>query len=322
MKALVTGGTGFIGRHLVERLVERGDRLTALVRDPRKAGWMAERGVRVVPGGLDDGAALAEATAGQEVVYHLAGTLGAHSERDYRHTNETGTANLAAAARRHGEPRLVLVSSLAAAGPTRPGRPLEGGEPPAPVSAYGRSKLGGEEAVRASGVPWTIVRPPLVYGPWDREVLKVFRGARLPWVPVSGDGSQELSAVYAPDLAAALLAVAASPATVGRVYYPCHGERFTSAGLVHAVARALGRRVRTVAIGERPTRVLLAVTGAAARLLGRRTILTPDKANELFQPAWTCDPAALTRDTGWRAEHDLASGLPATVAWYRRQGWI
>ena len=132
---------------------------------------------------------------------------------------------------------------MAAGGPAEPGRPLTGTEPPRPVTAYGRSKLAAEAAVTAGALPWVILRPPTVYGPRDREVLKVFRMARLGVAPVFGDGSQQLSAVHGGDLAEALVAAGTSAAAVGKIYYPCHPEVATSAEFVRAVGHAMGRRV-------------------------------------------------------------------------------
>lgn len=322
MKALVTGATGFVGSHLVETLRRRGHAVTALVRSPGKASALAALGVRQVAGDLHTPAALAEAVEGQDVIFHVAGLVAARNEAEFFRANRDGTANVVAAAAARGAGRLVLVSSMAAGGPAARGRPLTGTEPERPVTMYGRSKLAGESAVRASDVPWTIVRPPMVYGPRDREVLKVFRFAKLGVAPVFGAGDQELSAVHGADLAEALIAVAESPSAVGKVYYACHPEIFSSGGFVRAVGEAMGRPVRTISVPVGLGRALLTVTGTAARVAGRATILTADKANEFFQPAWTGDPTPLTRDTGWRAAHDLAAGLRETAAWYRTAGWL
>jgi dihydroflavonol-4-reductase len=214
------------------------------------------------------------------------------------------------------------VTSLAAAGPALRGAPLLGTEPPHPVTAYGRSKLAAEQVVRSSSLPWSIVRPPIVYGPRDREVLKVFRLARLGLAPVFGDGSQELSAVHAADLAQALLAVTKVQTTIGGTYNACHPQVFTSADLGQAVGAAMGRSVIRLRVPQGVGRALLAVTETSARLTRQVTILTTDKANEFFQPAWTGDPSALTRDSGWRAQYDLSSGLADTYRWYRKAGWL
>ncbi len=322
MNVLVTGATGFVGSHLVEALCRRGDQVTALARSAAKAAALAPLGVRVVPGDLGDTASLDRAVAGQDIIYHVAGLVAARDEAEFLRANRDGTASLLASASRAGSARFVLVSSMAAGGPSQPGRPLTGTESPHPVTAYGRSKLAAEVAVTAGALPWVIVRPPTVYGPRDREVLKVFRMVRLGVAPVFGDGSQQLSAVHGGDLAGALVAAATAPSAAGKIYYACHPEIATSAQLVRAVGAAMSRRVALVPVPSTLGRALLAVTEASARLVGQTTILTRDKANEFFQAAWTGDPGPLTRDTGWRATHDLASGMADTYRWYRTAGWL
>ena len=278
--------------------------------------------MRVVPGDLHDRAALQLAVEGQDVVYHVAGVVAARSEADFMAANRDGTRNVIEAAERAGIARLVLVSSMAAAGPTIKGRPLRGDERPRPVTAYGRSKLAAEAAVTASRLAWSIVRPPMVYGPRDLEVLKVFRLAKLGLAPVFGDGTQELSAVHGADLADALIAAGTSAATVGRAYYACHPEIFTGAELARAVGRAMGRSPAIIRVPAPIGRGVLMLTEAAARLTGQTTILTADKANEFFQPAWTGDPEPLASDAGWRASRDLRTGLDETYQWYRTAGWL
>ena len=320
MRALVTGATGFVGSHLAEALRRRGNEVTALARSPARAAILAPWGVKVLPGDLHDIPAVQRAVEDQDVIFHVAGVVAARNEAEFTRSNRDGTANLVAAARRGGTPRFILVSSMAAGGPAARGSPLTGAEPARPVTAYGRTKLAAEDVVTGSSLPWCILRPPMVYGPRDREVLKVFRLARLGLGPVFGDGRQELSAIHAADLAQALIAAATAPN--GRIYYPCHPETFTSAEFVQAVARAMGRRVSIIRIPEAAGRALLRATEAGAQLARRPTILTTDKANEFFQPAWTADPTPFTRDTGWRALHDLESGLADTCQWYRGAGWL
>ena len=320
MKALVTGATGFVGSHLIEALRRRGDDVTALARSATKAAALGPLGVRVVPGDLHDRAALQRAVEGQDVVYHVAGAIAARNEADFLAANHDGTLHVTEAAARAAVGRLVFVSSMAAAGPTDRGRPLRGDEPPRPVTAYGRSKLAAETAVRASPLPWTIIRPPMVYGPRDQEVLKVFRLARLGLAPVLGDGTQELSAVHVADLANALALAATAP--VGKTYVACHPEVFTSAEFARVVARTMERSVTTVRVPRVLGRALLSVTEASARLTGQITILTADKANEFFQAAWTGNPTPLISDTGWKPAYDLEAGLADTYRWYRKAGWL
>ena len=325
MNALVTGATGFVGRHLVDALVQSGDAVTALVRSPEKAKLLANRGVRLAPGHLGSMDALRSAVHGQEVIYHLAGLVAARNEAGFLAVNRDGTLRLLEAAADAGRPRIVLVSSLAAGGPVPRGARRSGDEEAAPVTAYGRSKLAGERAVRRAGLPWVILRPPAVYGPFDTEMLRVFRAVKLGVVPVFGDGAQELSLVYGPDLGRALAAAGQTAAAEGKILYPCHPEVITTSGLVRTVAGAMTprtRRTRLVRLPRWVARGALGVTETMARLAGRPTLLTADKAREFFAPAWTCDPAPLTAITGWKAEFDLAHGAAATAAWYREQGLL
>ena len=317
----MTGGTGFVGAHLVRTLRAHGDAVTCLVRAPAKARALGWTEVRLVEGDLDDTRALRDGCAGADVIYHVAGRLSARGLDEFMRTNRDGTANLLDAAAEEPPRRFVLVSSLAAAGPTHPGAPVDETRPPSPVTPYGQSKLAAEVLVRAMAFPWTIVRPPTVYGERDREVLKVFKLARLGLAPVFGDGSQELSVIYAGDLAGALVA-ATAPAAANRVYYAAHPTVTTSRELVRAIGRAVGREPRVVPLPAPVVRGLLWVTGSAAHLAGRATLFSSDKAPEFLAPAWTCRPDALMRDTGWRPETDLETGLRRTAQWYRAEGWL
>ena len=322
MKAFVTGGTGFVGAHLVERLLADGVTVTCLVRSPAKAAALGWRDVRIVPGDMSDRDALARGCAGADVIFHVAGVISARDLDHFMSANRDATGALLDVAAEHRPGRFVYVSSQAAGGPNAPGRARAEGEPPRPVSDYGRSKLAGEVLVRASGLAWTIVRPPVVYGEWDHEVLKVFKTVRRGFAPVFGDGSQEISVIYAGDLARALATAATTPATAGQVYYAAHPQSITTRGLVLAVGRALQKQPLVVPIPPALARGALAAIGSLARMAGRVTLLSADKANELLAPGWVCSSAALTRDTGWHAEVNLESGLTRTAEWYRAHGWL
>jgi nucleoside-diphosphate-sugar epimerase len=324
VRAFVTGGTGFVGAHLVRALRAQGDVVTCLIRTPAKARALGWTDIRLVQGDLDDARALRDGCAGAEVIYHVAGRISARGLDEFMRANRDGTANLLEAAAEQPPRRFVLVSSLAAAGPTRPGAPIDETRPPSPVTPYGQSKLAAEVLVRAMAFPWTILRPPTVYGERDRELLKLFKLARLGLAPVFGDGSQELSVIYAGDLARALVAAAAAAASAAanRVYYAAHPTVTTSRGLVAAIGRAVGREPRVVPLPAPVVRGLLAVIGSVAHLAGRATLLSSDKAAEFLAPAWTCRPEALMRDTGWRPETDLETGLRRTAQWYRKEGWL
>ncbi|HKV71798.1 MAG TPA: NAD(P)-dependent oxidoreductase [Gemmatimonadales bacterium] len=323
MNAFVTGGTGFVGAHLVQALRARGDRVTALVRSPAKAQALGWTDVRIVRGDLHDRAALADGCADADVVYHVAGLIAARNYTGFLTANRDGTRRVQEAAEgAPRRPRLVLVSSQAVGGPNPRGMPTDESTPPAPVTDYGRSKLAAEDVVRSGKGPWAIVRPPVVYGERDTETLKLFRLAKLGLGAVFGDGGQELSVIYAGDLAQALIAAGTHPAALGGTYYACHPEVHTSRSLVLAIGRAVGKIPVVLPVPGPVARGLLWSIGSLAALFGRATILTADKANEFLAPAWTCRGDRLSRDTGWRAQTDLATGLAAAVTWYRTERWL
>lgn len=324
MRAFLTGATGFVGGHLVDRLLAGGHTATALVRSPAKAAGLAARGVTLVRGDLDDRAALRQGMAEADVVIHVAALTGAVDEQEFLHANRDGTANvLAASAEAPKRPRVVYVSSMAAGGPARRGTPKRDAGDDHPVTMYGRSKLAGETVLRASGHPFTILRPPTVYGPRDQDnLLTVFRAAKVGVAPVFGDGSMEMSAIYVIDLAEACIAAARSERTTGGTFYVNHPEVVTSAELVRRIGRTMGRRVRLIGIPELVARGILTLTGGFAAAFKRKTILRADKANEFYQEAWTGDPAPFTALTGWQARVDLTTGLAETYRSYQDAGWL
>jgi nucleoside-diphosphate-sugar epimerase len=324
MKVFVTGGTGFVGTHVVAALQRRNHAVACLVRDARKAErTFGAQPPELIPGDLDDARALTRGAAGADAVVHLAGLTAARSRAELFAVNAGGTRAVVEAVGAAGGTlrRFVHVSSLAAAGPVVNGIVPSGADEARPVSDYGRSKLAGEAPVRGSSLPWTILRPPAVYGPGDREFLRLFRIADRGVAPIFGDGSQRLSMVFAGDLAEAIVHCVEGVPAPG-VYYPAHPEVTTTRALIEGIAMALGTRVRVVPVPRAVVRPLFWVTGNVARLTGRATLLSADKANELLADAWICSPAPLATETGWQARTALATGLRATAEWYRAAAWL
>lgn len=324
MRVFVTGATGFVGAHTVAALRARGHTAVCLVRSRRKATDVFGTELpELIDGDLGDTGALERGCARTDAIVHLAGLTAAPSRAELFAVNAGGAHAIADAARAAGDGirRFVSISSLAAAGPASAHASPSTGDEASPVSDYGRSKLDGETPIRTLPLPWTILRPPAVYGPRDTEFLRLFRIARRGIAPVFGDGSQRLSMIFVDDLARAIVDCLEQDAAPGG-YYPAHREITTSRALVEAIAAALGTRVRVVSIPRGLVRPILWISDNTARLTGRATLLSADKADELLAPAWTCSPATLEARTGWRATIPLAEGLQRTAAWYQRTGWL
>ena len=308
--AAVTGATGFIGGHVVEALARAGWRVRVLT---RRIPRFPDVAVEAVIGSLDDAPALARLVADADAIVHVAGLVKARSRAEFFAANAAGTASLVAAALNNGRrPRFLLLSSIAAREPQ--------------LSDYAASKRAGEaELVRlGSGLPWSTLRPPAVYGPGDREILQFFRavGRGIAVLPSARDA--RLSLIHAADLAAAAAAVLESPATVGAVYEldDGHSGGYGWGEIVDAAARHLD--VRPVRI--RVPRLLLAGLGTANagyhRLAGTRPMLTPGKVREILHLDWVCHDSRLTAATAWRPRVPLDRGFAETIAWYRENRWL
>jgi len=326
MRVLLTGGHGFVGSHLVRRLLAEGDQVRCLVRRPGVPPALAGLPVETVVGDVTKPRSLPSALEGVEEVYHLAARLSALTEADMFRTNAGGTRHLVeAAARRGGLARFVHCSSLAVAGPSDGVRPQTEAGPCRPVTWYGASKALAERIVLAygeRGLPVTVVRPPSVYGPRDRGLLSVFQAVARGWKPLLGPQPKRYSWVFGPDLADALVTLGRHPATRGGTYYACHPEVVTLEAFLGTLSAALGRRGRTLRVPDSALRLVASLSDLAAQVTGSPAMLTRDKVHEVVARAWVCSPEAAARDTGWRAATPLVEGLGETVRWYLEAGWI
>jgi nucleoside-diphosphate-sugar epimerase len=334
--ALVTGAAGFVGSHVADALLARGVPVRALVRKTTDRRFLDGGRVRLVEGDVCDASAagedaLARAAEGCDWVVHAAGITQARALDEYARVNAEGSARAARAAVRAGAKRFVLVSSQAAGGPSFEDRPRDETDEDAPVSAYGRSKLDGErlarEALGAAAAPdraapeLVVVRPPSVYGPRDRAFLELFRLVDRGVVPAYRPDRQQVSLVHARDLAKGIV-LAAEKGGAGRTYYLTDGRPTTSAGVIDAIARALGKKPLRLDI---PSGMLEAAVWAAeafARATGRPARITRERLAEWTGLRWTLSDARARAELGYTPTIALEAGIEETAHWYRTAGWI
>lgn len=327
MRTLVTGGNGFVGSHLVDALVARGDEVTCVVRRTSDLRWLDTSSVTLAYGDLTAAEFPARAVEGVHVVFHLAGMLRGRDYGAYHRVNGQGTRVVAEACRdvAGASPRLVYCSSQAAGGPSVGVERRTELDTPAPVSDYGRSKLEGEKAaaeIGAAGVPYAIVRPPAVYGPRDTDVFMYFKMISRGIAPFVGHGRQAFDLVYVADLVAAFLLVADSPAAVGSVYYVNDGAEHTWRSMSAGIAGTLGKRPLRVPIPLALLSAAAAVAECAAAVRGAAPVLNRQKITEFRQAAWKCDGSRIRDQLGFVPEFDIELGMRETARWYREQGWL
>lgn len=343
--ALVTGATGFIGSHLIQLLRERGQDVTGLAWKPlyRMESIRTDRvlalGATLISGDVSDPASLAQAVAGKSVVYHLAGCTRTLQRRRFYEVNEQGTRNVIEACARQPEPPVVvMISSLAAAGPSPEGRLRVETDPCCPVSHYGWSKRAAERAAEqlADRVPITVIRPPIVFGEGDLFALPLFKTItryRMHMVPTLGQ--HRYSMVYVGDLVRALVSAAergtrlAPPgddeaaARARGYYFVAHHEQPTYAEIGRMV-RPFLRRPHALIIPVPAPLLWISATNAeiTARILRRPFVLNYDKIREALAGSWACSPRKAQEELGFTVSAPLREQLGQTAEAYRRDGLL
>lgn len=324
-KVLVTGASGFIGSNLVEMLNGLSIEAVCPVRSDRSARLVAGLGGRPVPGDLSMAGPWGAELGGVDAVFHLAGLVRAHGVEDYHRHNVRATAELLAALRTHGHAgqRLIVLSSLAAAGPCDkiPGRTED--DEPGPVSDYGRTKLAAEHlAMRESDRRFTaVVRAPAVYGPRDVAFLPLFRSIKVGVAPIFGGRDFPLSLIYVMDLVHALIDLARDAAEPS-ILHLSDGVAHSWCGLCESIAQKMGSRARFFPIPMEAIRCLCALNGVFDRFRDRASFLNPDKWNEISAPGWLSSSTRSRRELGLPLPIGLEKGIEETIRWYREHKWL
>ncbi len=323
---LVTGATGFIGSHLVEGLLQSDARVLCVVRPGKSAPrWIGQLPVELVRAPLSDVETILAHAHGVRTIIHVAGVTKAKRESTYRQGNVETTRSLLDVARRlpHFD-RFCFISSLTVSGPSPDGTPLREEHPANPLTAYARSKWEAEQLVRAaaSTLPVTIIRPPTVYGPRDRDVLEMFRWVRYGLHPVIGGPHKTLSVVHVQDLVRGIVAAAFDARAVGRTYNIAERVPHRYDDLIQTIANVVGR---TPVRFPFPTSLLFAVAGVveAISFVGPKpAVLSVDKARDMVQSHWVCNPERIESELGVRAMIGIEEGFRSTYEWYRSHGWL
>ncbi len=325
MKAFITGGTGFIGSHLVDDLLLKGgQKVSCLVRNDLK--WLEGRDIEAVKGDLFDLKALKQGLDGCQVVYHCAGVVKAPNQQAFVRGNIESTENVLRLAIKMNVPKVVILSSLAAVGPSN-GRPLVETDPMNPVTNYGKSKKAMEEMIadvsaHAGKTSVTIVRPPAVYGPREQDILTIFKMAARGFFPMVGDGSStRLSVVHVKDLVRGMELAARQHPEGLSTYFIAGEPPITWNDFRMATARALGRKIRALRIKPSWVQTIATSVEKSAALVGAYPALNREKAREMVLE-WMCSTQKAHEELGYTPKVSLDEGIFDTVQWYKAHHWI
>jgi nucleoside-diphosphate-sugar epimerase len=326
MRIAVTGGTGFIGSHVVEALLADGHEVSCLVLPGEGPGWIEGLDVRFSEGSVLDAATLGPFLEGADAIVHLAGLTRAKTEAEFMAVNADGAANVieAALALSPAPRHIVAMSSLAAVGPSAPdGIPLDEGAPRRPISPYGRSKAALEDVVAAyrGRIEYTFIRAPGVYGPRDKDFLQYFqlvkRGLRLIIGP-----RNVLSILYVKTLARAIASCVLNPAAYGHAFFIADEGAYDWDQFADMIERALGKRTLRVKVPGPVVSVVAFFSWLAKPFMRKPPLVTANKILEMRQPCWIVSTAKAERLLGFKPIMTADAAIAETAAWYEARKWI
>ena len=326
MKALVTGGTGFIGSHLTEALIRKGVQVRCLLRKTSDLKWLKGLPIEFVHGDCNDKTSLEKAVRDVDWVFHLAGVTKAVKEETYFEVNGLGTENLIRACLENS-PRLqkfIHISSQAAAGPSRNGGNKKEVDPCEPVSFYGRSKRVGEELVltHAHELPVLILRPSAVYGPRGKDILAFFKCLSRRIKPCLIGPDQRLSLCYVQDIVQGILLALETRTASGEIFSLSDGNAYRMEEIGDIVAQAMGVTALRIRVSKRMLWGLACFSEYLSKFFGRPPLLNKDKAEEMIQKDWVCDITKARTLLGFEPKVPLSEGAKLTFEWYKKEKWL
>lgn len=325
-KALVTGANGFAGSHLVEALLKRGYEVICLVRKTSNLSFLSGLEIEYRYGDVTDIESLRKVLEGVDFIFHLAGLTKAKNKEDYFKANARGTKNLMQTCLESNPyiKKFIYVSSQAAVGPCKDFFPLNENAKCEPITDYGRSKLQGEKEVLSfkNKLPITIVRPPAVYGPRDKDILFFFQTVNKGIIPLFGFKESYISLIYVKDLARGIILTAENQKSSGQVYFIADEKVYSWSEAGRIIQKSLGVKAFKLRIPKSLLFAFASFSEMVSRLKGESALINLQKANELNQRFWLCDISKAKNELGFSPEYDLEKGALETIKWYKENKWL
>jgi len=326
MKILLTGGTGFIGRNLAVKLSRMGHHVLCLVRDKSRSGWMSDHpGLEPVQGDLEHKDSIAVHVGEVDLVFHLAGLTKARNRDEFIRVNGEGTGILVDAVLQGAKAikKILYVSSLAVAGPHTSKDPARENGKVSPITDYGESKLVGEQLLleKCRDIPWTIVRPPVVYGPYDRDVFVYFKMADSGLILIAANRAQELSLIHVDDAVDGIIEAGFAEKSDGEVFYLSDGRVHTLEDVVGTLSRIAGG-CKIIRLPHFVGKIAGLSGDCITRLSGKPQLINSQKLKEARQDGWVCSIEKIRDLLGFTPKIEAEVGLESTHLWYKNAGWL
>ncbi|MEM7103463.1 MAG: NAD-dependent epimerase/dehydratase family protein [Bacteroidota bacterium] len=326
LTAVVTGANGFVGSHLTELLLEEGMRVKAILRATSNTRWLDEEKVEIIRCGLTNAEDLEKAFEGVDYIFHIAGVVASKKKEGFYQGNVETTRNvLDAALQTEGIKKVVVTSSLAAAGPTVPGKPLDELHEGKLVSTYGESKKAQEDLTQTymDKLPITIVRPPAVFGERDTEVFLFFQTLNKGLFTQIGLRPKTLSLVHVKDLVKGIYQAGISEVAIGEIYFLGSIQPEYSWDVVGGLSsKILGKKPISLKLPHAIIYVAAAFSQAFSIFQKKPPTLNLEKANEIVQPSWSCTSEKAIEQLGYSEGANLEERLRQTLDWYKAEGWL
>jgi len=322
LKVLVTGATGFIGWHCADILRDNGFSVSALLRPPSDEAKLPG-GVDGVRGDFASVRSLVAALKGIDAVVHCAGVVRAVSVTSYWKANVDFTKNLCRACGEQGVERFIFISSLAAGGPSSRDKPRDERDADSPLTHYGMSKHSAESVVMRLVHAPTALRLCAVYGPRDKDILRIFKFVAKKGLDIRPRGkSPLLSFIDGRDVAKAVLFALKFDVTKNKTYYISDGNIYEWDDFLACVEGAVGREARRIYVPMWMAGTYAMLADGLSQITRKPPLINREKILELRQEAWTCSPALFSFDTGFHPANNLRSGVLSTARWYRKKSWL
>jgi nucleoside-diphosphate-sugar epimerase len=328
MKVLITGATGFIGSFVAEKLLNKGYDVRCIVRKTSNLRWIKDKYYELIEANINDISSLYKATEGVDYIYHIAGNTSAKNLEQYLQGNCIGTINLIEAALKNAPNlnKFLYVSSQTAAGPSISAtEPITEEMPANPITDYGRSKKAAEEAIKkyTDKLPFTIVRPPAVYGPRDTEIYSIFKMIKMGLVAYMGFNDKLLSLIHVDDLSDGIILAAESRNSLGKTYFISSEEFYVWKNVYDLMKKYLNKK-HTLNI-HLPHFLVLTAGGISSffgQFSNKPPVFNYQKGIDFIQSYWTCSTKSAFKDFEYRQKVPLEKGVADTISWYKEMKWL